>query len=108
MVRASRILQAPGDPEPRLMVRDPKVTPAIHALRRSAGHKPSPRTSSRLSGRGMRPLPAGRLSYTITMRSIIPASGALASATAPRTDLKATDDRAHDRAAYAAAMMRDA
>src|SRR5437588_428563 len=52
MVRASRILQAPGAPKPRPMVRDPKVTPAIHALRRSAGHKPSPRTSSRLSGLG--------------------------------------------------------
>src|SRR5437763_13082926 len=86
-MRRPRLGAAPGTPPPRRSGRWARL-PAIHALRRSAG--PLGLRMSVEAGRGSDPSPpVDRLSYTITMRSIIPACEALAS----------TDDRPHDPAA---------
>src|SRR6266513_784103 len=98
-MRRPRLGAAAGTPRPRTSGRWAGL-PAIHALRRSAGPFGSANVSR--GPTGVRPYrtvpyrPVDRLSYTVTMRSIIPACEALAS----------TDDRPHDPAPAAAPMAR--
>ena len=98
---ASRFPQAPRRLEPRRQARDLVVTPAIRSLKeiRRMPDQARRRMSSRNPTARDRAAVPSIDCYTITMRSIIPAYGAVASASAPRTELKATDDRARDPAA---------
>src|SRR5579864_7480643 len=85
--RSYELLQREGDGAsivrfPRIFSRDrraPCADPGGGPRRQGAPANLASRESSRSRTAGFKPLTVGRLSYTITMRSIIPASKALAS-----------------------------